>query len=375
MRSGSSSSEYSKVKAVKVTAANAETVAAQFRESVSFAIESAHIVGPILKAVAEEGDGALLRFTEKFDGPRLSVGCLRVGPEEMESGWKALSGNQRRAIRRAIRNIRAFHEKSLPKGWTERTSDGITVGERFYPIRRAGLYVPGGRVPLVSTVLMTAVPALAAGVPAIVVCTPPAADGSVAEGLLGAFHALGIREVYRVGGAQAIAAMAFGTKSIPAVDLIAGPGNAFVMEAKRQVFGRVGIDLLPGPSEVMVIADDGARPDWVAADLLSQAEHGTGKEKLYLAVGDRDSWKRIRAELERQAENWSDGGIVGKILESRLLVGICAGERVVFPEGCRRPTFSVEPAWCVRTGRRTNGFCRPWRLLPRWSLFRRMKIH
>ncbi len=314
------------MKVSRITSAGAAGTVAKFRESVSFSVESAEVVVPILAAVRRSGDAALLELTEKFDGARLKPAQLRVGREEMAGGWKAISPSERRAIRKSVRTIRDFHKRSVPKGWTARTEDGLTVGERFYPIRRAGLYVPGGRVPLVSTVLMTAIPAQAAGVPEVVICTPPSPDGGISAGLLAAFHALGIREVYRAGGAQAVAAMAYGTRTIPPVDLIAGPGNAFVMEAKRQVYGKVGVDLLPGPSEVMVIADAGARPDWVAADLLSQAEHGTGKEKLYLAVTDRESWNAIRKEVRRQLTQMSDGETIQGILDNRFMVGVCADE-------------------------------------------------
>lgn len=324
-----SASERNRVTPQRVTAENAASIVSKFRSGVSFSVESEKIVRPILDAVRLEGDEALVRFTEKFDGPELKVSQLRVTAGEIEQGYRAVGGAERKAIRKASKAIRDFHKKSLPRNWSGKTEEGITVGERFYPIRRAGLYVPGGRVPLVSTVLMTALPALAAGVPEIVVCTPPGPEGRISDGLLAAFRSLGISEVYRIGGAQAIGAMAFGTKTIPAVDMIAGPGNAFVMEAKRQVFGRVGIDLLPGPSEVMVIADSGARADWVAADLLSQAEHGTGKEKIYLSVENRKAWERIQTELELQLGNLSDGSVERKILETRLLVGICQKEDAV----------------------------------------------
>ncbi len=280
------------------------------------------VVRPILDAVRERGDEAVFELTERFDGVSLNHSQVKVTGEEMEKGWQRTAVAKRRSIRKAIRAIREFHKRGLPKGWSGRNSDGITVGERFFPLRRVGLYVPGGRVPLVSTVLMTVVPAQVAGVGEVALCTPPQNDGSVADGLLAAFYALGLQEVYRIGGAQAIGAMAFGTRAIPAVDMVAGPGNAYVMEAKRQVFGRVGVDLLPGPSEVMVIADEGANPAWVAADLLSQAEHGTGKEKIYLAVPSREIWKKIEGELKCQLAGIEDSETMDRIFESRFLVGI-----------------------------------------------------
>lgn len=278
---------------------------------------------PVLEAIQESGDEAVLNFTERFDGVRLDRTRLKVKPTEMAAGWKRISSGERKAIRASIRSIRDYHKKCLPRGWSDKNSDGMSVGERYYPLNRVGLYVPGGRVPLVSTVLMTVVPAQVAGVGEIVLCTPPQRDGTVSDGLLAAFYALGLKEVYRVGGAQAIGAMAYGTRTIPAVDMVAGPGNAFVMEAKRQVFGQVGVDLLPGPSEVMVITDEGANPEWVAADLLSQAEHGTGKEKIYLTVPDREFWMKICEELQRQLASIENFETVEKILDSRFLIGVC----------------------------------------------------
>ena len=289
-------------------------------------METGDAVRPILEKIRAEGDGAVLDFTARFDGVRLRRSKLRVGADEMERGWRNVSPASRKAIRSAVRSIRAYHRKCLPRDWTGKSPDGLSVGERFYPLRRVGLYVPGGRVPLVSTVLMTVVPAQVAGVGGVAVCTPPQADGSVSDGLLAAFHALGLSEVYRVGGAQAIGAMAFGTRTIPSVDLVAGPGNAYVMEAKRQVYGTVGVDLLPGPSEVMVIADGAADPALVALDLLSQAEHGTGKEKLYLAVPDQPTWDRVRMEIRASLEKTPGSGTMAEIVRSRMLVGICADE-------------------------------------------------
>ena len=189
------------------------------------------------------------------------------------------------------------------------------VGERNYPIRRVGIYVPGGHVPLVSTVVMTVTLATVAQVPEIVVVTPPGKDGKVADQLLAALQLLGISEVYKMGGAQAIGALAYGTDTIAPVDKIFGPGNAFVNEAKRQVFGRVGIDLLPGPSEVMVIADTTANPEWVAAALLAQAEHGSGKEKIYLLFEESTMFEKIVGEIEKQIVQLSHSSAIEFVLE------------------------------------------------------------
>ncbi|MFP4352070.1 MAG: histidinol dehydrogenase [Puniceicoccaceae bacterium] len=314
------------MKARPITAENAARAVAAFRRKVSSAVETGDAVRPILERVRAEGDRAVLDFTERFDGARLRRSDLRVGAGEIERGWRNTPPSSRKAIRSAVRSIRDYHRKCLPRDWTGRSPDGLSVGERFHPLRRVGLYVPGGRVPLVSTVLMTAVPAQVAGVGDIVVCTPPQENGAVSDGLLAAFHALGLSEVYRAGGAQAIGAMAFGTRTIPAVDLVAGPGNAYVMEAKRQVYGTVGVDLLPGPSEVMVVADGGADPALVALDLLSQAEHGTGKEKLFLALPDRRTWDRVREEIRAVLDETPGSATMAEVVRSRTLAGICADE-------------------------------------------------
>ncbi|MEM0965485.1 MAG: histidinol dehydrogenase [Verrucomicrobiota bacterium] len=311
------------MKVLSITEANVVSTVQRFQKSVSFSTETSNAVRPILEAVRNNGDRALRELTQKFDGIDLPRRRLRITASEMELGWSRVSPKDRRAIKSSIRSIRHYHKKCLPVGWTGKNEMGMTVGERFYPLGRVGLYVPGGQVPLVSTVLMTVVPAQVAGVAEIALCTPPDGEGTVSDGLLAAFHALGLKEVYRIGGAQAIGAMAYGTQTVPAVDLIAGPGNAFVMEAKRQVFGSVGVDLLPGPSEVMVVADEGATTDWVASDLLSQAEHGTGKEKLYLAVPSQKVWKRIEVALKKQVSRLSADSEIPSILKNRFLIGIC----------------------------------------------------
>jgi histidinol dehydrogenase len=244
-------------------------------------------VSEILQAVGKEGDSALIHFTEKFSGPRLRAAQLRVGSDELVAARAGLPTEVMEAIRSAKTNVRAFARRSLRKSWFMKNRQGAIVGERFDPFRRVGIYVPGGTAPLVSTAVMTCTLAQAAGVPEIVAVTPPRADGSLQDALLGALAECGATEVYRLGGAQAIAALALGTATIPSVDKIFGPGNAFVIEAKRQVFGTVGVDLLPGPSEILVIADESAEPDWIAADLLAQSEHGKGSIAILLTDSNR----------------------------------------------------------------------------------------
>ena len=232
-------------------------------------------VREILAAVRERGDAALLEYGERFGGPRLSAGELRVTASSAPSAARG-------ALEAAHANVRAFAERSLRESWTMQNAQGAIVGERFDPFQRVGIYVPGGTAPLVSTAIMTCTLAQAAGCPQIVVTTPSGPDGQINAALLEALHLSGATEIYQVGGAQAIAALAFGTETIRPVQKIFGPGNAYVVEAKRQVFGPVAIDLLPGPSEILVLADETADAAFVAADLLAQAEHGKGSLMLFV---------------------------------------------------------------------------------------------
>lgn len=262
--------------------------------------EIENAVAAILADVRQRGDEAVSYYAAKFDGAKLRARDFRVKPAEIAAAAKRLPAAERKALVAAHENIVAFNKQSLPKDWLGKNKQGAQVGELHHPIRRVGLYVPGGEVPLVSTVLMTATLAKIAGCPEIAVFTPSNAQGRVADGLLAALDLVGIDEVYRIGGVQAIAAAAYGTPTIPAVDKVFGPGNAYVCEAKRQVFGTVGVDSLPGPSEVMIVADDTARVDFIAADLLAQAEHGSGREKIYLVATSGEILKAVAAELDAQ---------------------------------------------------------------------------
>lgn len=238
----------------------------------------------ILNVVQSRGDAALVELTERFDGAKLSVEQLAVNtPEFLAASLKADEA-LRKAVTFAGKNIESFSRKSLRQNWSARNAQGAKVGEKFDPLRRVGVYIPGGTAPLVSTCLMTITLARVAGCEEIVVCTPCGADGQVNPGLLFAARTAGATEVFRVGGSQAIAAMAYGTETIKRVQKVFGPGNAYVVAAKRLLFGRVAIDLLPGPSEVLVLADDSANPRFVAADLLAQAEHGSGHERVWLVT-------------------------------------------------------------------------------------------
>ena len=257
------------------------------------------VVAAILADVREHGDEAVLRYTEKFDGVRLET--MLVSPEEIDEALAATEPEFLDTLRLAERNIREYHEKQLRNSFFFTRPGGVVMGQKVLPIERAGLYVPAGTAPYPSTVMMDVVPAKLAGCAEIILCTPCARDGRVNAAILAAAHIAGVDRIFKVGGAQAIAAMAFGTESIPRVDKIVGPGNAYVAEAKRQVYGKVAIDTIAGPSEVLVLADGTADPRCVAADLLAQAEH----DVLSCAVLVTDSAalaEAVQAEVERQLE-------------------------------------------------------------------------
>jgi histidinol dehydrogenase len=254
----------------------------------------------ILDAVQVRGDGAVLEFTEKFDGARLVADRLAVTQAELFNASLAADESLRRAVAEAEKNIASFARKSLRKNWQTKNSHGATVGEKFDPFQRVGVYVPGGTAPLISTALMTITLAKAAGCPEIVVCTPCGREGLINPALLFAARTAGATEIYRVGGAQAIAAMAYGTKTIRRVQKIFGPGNAYVVTAKRLLVGYVAIDLLPGPSELLVLADETANPRFIAADLLAQAEHGSGHERVWLVTTSDKILKAVEKEIAKQ---------------------------------------------------------------------------
>ncbi len=255
------------------------------------------IVADILYNVRKNGDAALFQYCEKFDGARLAA--LRVSDEEISEALAKTDKDFIRILERAAANIRAFHEKQKRNSFILNEEEGVVMGQKVIPVDSAGLYVPGGTAAYPSTVLMDSVPAKIAGCRRVVMVTPPGKDGKVNPAILAAAYVAGVDEIYKVGGAQAIAALAFGTESIPKVDKIVGPGNAFVAEAKRQVYGTVSIDMIAGPSEILIVADSASDPRHVAADLLSQAEH----DKLASAVLVTDSMDlatAVQEELERQ---------------------------------------------------------------------------
>ena len=233
--------------------------------------EARERVEAILTAVRDRGDAAIADFTERFDGFRPEP--MAVSPEALEQAWTSLPTNLRDALELAHRRITDFHQRQRPADLAVTGPHGEQLGRRWRPVERAGLYVPGGRAAYPSTVLMNAVPARVAGVKDVVICSPAGRDGAVNPVVLAAAHLAGVKTVFRLGGAQAVAAMAYGSESVPKVNVISGPGNLYVTLAKQAVYGQVAIDSLAGPSEVLVIADHSAKPDQVAADLLAQAEH------------------------------------------------------------------------------------------------------
>ena len=269
----------------------------------------------IVEAVQQRGDAALVEFTERFDGVKLAPRQFAVTASELRQAARQTTPALRLAIARARRNLAAYSKRSLRKGWMARNGEGGQVGEKYDPFRRVGVYIPGGTAPLVSTALMTIVLARVAGCPEIVVCSPCGKDGRVNAALLHAAQVAGATEIYRVGGAQAIAAMAFGTDTIGRVQKIFGPGNAYVVAAKRLLFGHVAVDLLPGPSEVLILADATAKPRFIAADLLAQAEHGSGHERTWLVTTSADAIPRVEAEIERQLETLPRRDFIRKALE------------------------------------------------------------
>ena len=276
-------------------------------------------VEEILSVVAKEGDVALLRYAKKFGGPDLSPAQIPVTPLEIAEAINTLPKETGKAIDAARTNVRTFAKRSLRKSWFMKNRQGAIAGERFDPFQRVGIYIPGGTAPLVSTAVMTCTLAQAAGVPEIVAVTPAGPDGKVHPALLAALARCGATEIYRVGGAQAIAALAHGTKTILPVQKIFGPGNSYVVEAKRQVFGKVAIDLLPGPSEVLVIADKTAKPDWVAADLLAQAEHGHGSQAI-LVTDSEKILSGVEKAVERQTKLSKRPAELAKALKNTKLI-------------------------------------------------------
>lgn len=296
------------------------------------------IVRDVLAAVRAEGVSALLRYAREFDKVELTEETLRVSPEEIAEGAAACSAEVRDAIAFAAARIRAYHERQRPGDQRFIDEAGVELGWRWTPLESVGIYVPGGRAAYPSTVLMNAVPAAAAGVDRIAMVTPP---GRLQPAVLAAAQAAGVTEIWRVGGAQAVAALAYGAGPIRPVDKVVGPGNAFVTAAKRRVYGVVGIDALAGPSEIVVVADGANDPDWIAADLLSQAEHDPAAQSI-LITDDQAFADAVAIAVEGQLAtlstgedaraSWRDHGavVIAPLDEAPALVDLIAPEHVEF---------------------------------------------
>ncbi|GLX71312.1 histidinol dehydrogenase [Paenibacillus glycanilyticus] len=263
--------------------------------------EQNETVRQIVEAIRTEGDGALLRYTEQLDRVQLDASSLRVTQEEIQAAYGKVDAAFLTAIREAAVNIRVFHEKQMRSSWMDLQPDGTMLGQILRPLKRVGVYVPGGKAAYPSSVLMNVIPAQVAGVPEIVMVTPPSTGGKagIDPYILVAAAEAGVKEMYRVGGAQAIAALAYGTASIAPVDKICGPGNIYVALAKRAVFGAVDIDSIAGPSEIVVLADEGANASYIAADLLSQAEHDEMASAILVTPSEKLG-AEVAAEVERQ---------------------------------------------------------------------------
>ena len=272
-------------------------------------------VAEIIETVKKGGDEALFSYTEKFDHCKMDAAHIRVTREEIDEAYQKVDADFVEVMKKSAANIRVFHEKQLRNSWFDPKPDGTILGMKILPIAIAGVYVPGGKAAYPSSVLMNVLPAKVAGVERIIMTTPPGADGKVNPGTLVAAHIAGVDEIYKVGGAQAIAAMAFGTQSIPKVDKITGPGNIFVALAKKACFGYVSIDSIAGPSEILVIADETANPRYVAADLLSQAEHDELASAILITTS-KTLADHVSVEVDRFVANLSRREIIEKSLNN-----------------------------------------------------------
>lgn len=276
--------------------------------------EYQHKVTEILGQVREKGDEALFAYTKQFDGADITKESIRVTEEEIKEAYSLVDDGLIDVMKKSLANIRDFHEKQMRKSWIETRDDGVILGQRVTPLASAGVYVPGGKAAYPSSVLMNIIPAKVAGVERIVMTTPPGKDGKVTPVTLVAAHLAGATEVYKAGGAQAVAALAYGTESIDKVAKICGPGNIFVALAKKSVYGHVSIDSIAGPSEILVLADETANPRYVAADLLSQAEHDELASAILVTTSEELA-DRVEGEIEGFLEKLSRADIIRKSLD------------------------------------------------------------
>ncbi len=273
-------------------------------------------VADIIHAVRKRGDEALLEFTEKFDRVKAATAAeLEIGPDELKQAFDTLDADQKGALKVAAQRVRAFHEHQVAESWEFTEADGTRLGQRVTPLDRAGLYVPGGKAAYPSSVLMNAVPAKVAGVKEVIMVVPTP-SGVKNQMVLAAAHLAGVDRVFTIGGAQAVAALAYGTQTVPRVDKIVGPGNAYVAEAKRRVFGAVGIDMIAGPSEILVICDGTTNPDWIAMDLFSQAEHDEMAQSILLSPS-KEFLDQVQASIKRLMDSMPRATVIATSLKNR----------------------------------------------------------
>jgi len=273
------------------------------------------VVEEILEDVKNLGDAALIKYTKKFDGVELTSAAIKVTPEEIIAARSLVDEEFMEAIKLAADNIYEYHEKQIKNSWMQTKKDGVILGQTIRGLEKVGIYVPGGTAAYPSSVLMNAIPAKVAGVERIVMVTPVSKDGSINPFILAAAEVAGVDEIYKLGGAQAIGALAFGTETVPKVDKVVGPGNIYVAMAKRSVYGYLDIDMIAGPSEILVIADENANEKYIAADLMSQAEHDVLSSSILVTTSEELA-KKVIKEVERQIKALSRKSIIEKSLEN-----------------------------------------------------------
>ena len=304
----------------------------------AFPEEITEPVKNILEDIKKRGSSAVIEYAHKFDSARLDISSFRVSDDEINEAYNKIDTFTKETIETAITNVTEFAKKQLPKNWNFSPRHGVTLGEKFDPLTRIGVYIPGGTAPLVSTVIHTIAIAKTAGVKEIAAVTPPGKDALIIPELLYAMKEAGATEIYRLGGVYGIGALAYGTETIKKVEKIIGPGNAFVTAAKKHVYGDVAIDMVAGPSEIMIIADENNNPDFIAADILSQAEHGSGREHAVLVTNSAELITKVKVSIERQAAKLSRKDPVQAVLaDGVFLIEIKNMEQAVEIANCYAP--------------------------------------
>lgn len=310
-----------KIKRYNISPGDISTVRKVIARDTGDFTKEEEIVKGILSDIRQKGDSALFSYMEKFDGAKLDHNSVKVTEDEIQKAVESVDSELLLAMKHSMENIRSYHEKELSGGFMDER-DGIRLGQRVLPLERVGIYVPGGKAAYPSTVLMDAIPAIVAGVEHIIMATPPGKDGKVNPVILAAASIAGVKDIYKIGGAQAVGAMAYGTESIPKVDKIVGPGNIFVALAKRLVFGEVSIDSVAGPSEVTVLADAKANPRFVAADLMSQAEHDEMAQSI-LVTDSEDFANQVEAMINEMVPGLQRAPIMEKSFADNGRIFIC----------------------------------------------------